>query len=68
MAEADADDAARFSVGEVVRLASGGPDMTVEAVPQDETSNVVCVWFAPRDGAFCRQAISVEALTHRSAR
>jgi hypothetical protein len=42
--------------------------MTVEAVPADETSDVVCVWFGARDGAFCRERIAVEALTHRAAR
>lgn len=59
---------ASFVAGDVVRLISGGPEMTVEAVPADETSDVVCVWSGARDGAFCRERIAVEALTHRAPR
>jgi uncharacterized protein YodC (DUF2158 family) len=35
-----------FSVGDTVRLKSGGPTMTVEAVDHHEGVNMVhCVWF-----------------------
>ena len=35
-----------FSVGDTVRLKSGGPTMTVEAVDHHEGVNTVhCVWF-----------------------
>jgi uncharacterized protein YodC (DUF2158 family) len=32
-----------FTQGDVVRLKSGGPDMTVEEI--DAQGNVICVWF-----------------------
>lgn len=35
-----------FSVGEVVKLKSGGPDMTVRSVPQDASHAYFCQWFA----------------------
>jgi len=35
-----------FKVGEVVRLKSGGPDMTVKTVPTDTVAKYYCQWFA----------------------
>jgi uncharacterized protein YodC (DUF2158 family) len=36
----------QFSVGDIVRLKSGGPDMTVRAVPNAHTQAYTCQWFA----------------------
>jgi uncharacterized protein YodC (DUF2158 family) len=36
--------AARFSVGEIVQLKSGGPKMSVKSIDADE--DVYCSWFA----------------------
>jgi uncharacterized protein YodC (DUF2158 family) len=35
-----------FELGEVVKLKSGGPDMTVKAVPTATTKRYYCQWFA----------------------
>jgi uncharacterized protein YodC (DUF2158 family) len=41
---------ADFSVGDVVRLKSGGPKMTVMWLPDREyTSAYTCAWFASDD-------------------
>ena len=37
----------KFKPGDVVRLKSGGPKMTIEAVTDFETA--VCVWFCQPD-------------------
>ena len=34
-----------FNVGDVVQLKSGGPKMTVTAVPDERGPTVGCVWF-----------------------
>ena len=41
---------ARFKVGDVVELNSGGPDMTVQCVERDylEKDHVDCMWFDDR--------------------
>ena len=37
----------RFKVGDIVRLKSGGPEMTVQIVTEDdESSGYHCQWFA----------------------
>jgi uncharacterized protein YodC (DUF2158 family) len=36
---------ASFSVGDVVRLKSGGPKMTVMWLPGPDTSGYTCAWF-----------------------
>ncbi len=39
--------AGKFQIGDIVRLKSGGPDMTVNAVNVGVTGKqVYCVWFA----------------------
>lgn len=35
-----------FVVGDIVQLKSGGPDMTVKAIPRQHASYYVCQWFA----------------------
>ena len=35
-----------FQIGEVVRLKSGGPDMTVRSTPSEHNSTYGCQWFA----------------------
>lgn len=35
-----------FQVGQVVRLKSGGPDMTVRSVPSEHNQVYHCQWFA----------------------
>jgi uncharacterized protein YodC (DUF2158 family) len=38
----------KYIVGDIVRLRSGGPDMTVQAIPEDENYKDFyrCQWFA----------------------
>jgi uncharacterized protein YodC (DUF2158 family) len=39
--------AKNFKVGDIVRLKSGGPDMSISSVTAGMTQNMVhCVWFA----------------------
>lgn len=35
-----------FNVGEIVQLKSGGPEMTVQLVPEKPTGHYKCQWFA----------------------
>lgn len=51
---------AQFKSGDVVKLRSGGPDMTVDAV-YEEDQEVRCIWFAGNE--LKREVISVHALT-----
>ncbi len=37
---------ASFAVGDIVKLKSGGPEMTVRVVPTDISRNYACQWFA----------------------
>ena len=39
----------KFKLGEVVRLASGGPDMTVMDIPTNTFKHVTCQWFDGND-------------------
>ena len=44
-----------FRVGDIVQLRSGGPEMTVQAVPVHPTDNYRCQWFVgakPQVGYF----------------
>jgi uncharacterized protein YodC (DUF2158 family) len=36
----------KFVVGSVVKLKSGGPDMTVRSTPRDSSDYYDCQWFA----------------------
>lgn len=36
----------KFSVGNIVKLNSGGPDMTVKTVPEGTGTYFDCQWFA----------------------
>jgi uncharacterized protein YodC (DUF2158 family) len=36
----------KFNVGDIVKIKSGGPDMTVQTIPTERTSNYRCQWFA----------------------
>lgn len=54
----------KFKVGDIVKLKSGGPDMTVEAVDRnfnnEETGSFTCQWFAGRkldEGSFPLESI-----------
>lgn len=38
--------AAAFSVGDIVQLKSGGPEMTVQTIPDTAYGNYKCQWFA----------------------
>lgn len=40
--------ATSFNVGDIVKLKSGGPDMTVKTLPQEKGTTYVCQWFAGR--------------------
>lgn len=35
-----------FNVGEIVKLKSGGPEMTVRNLIDDKSKNYACQWFA----------------------
>lgn len=35
-----------FAVGDIVKLKSGGPEMTVRAVPTELSKHYICQWFA----------------------
>jgi len=35
----------KFETGDVVRLKSGGPKMTVQEITQDEDEYIECIWF-----------------------
>lgn len=37
---------AKFSVGEIVKLKSGGPEMTVQIIPSSTNDQYYCQWFA----------------------
>jgi uncharacterized protein YodC (DUF2158 family) len=39
-------DSIKFSIGDIVQLKSGGPEMTVQTIPNAGTSNYRCQWFA----------------------
>ncbi|MEG3156306.1 YodC family protein [Lysobacter zhanggongensis] len=38
--------AAAFSVGDIVQLKSGGPEMTVQTAPDNAYGSYKCQWFA----------------------
>jgi uncharacterized protein YodC (DUF2158 family) len=38
--------AAAFSVGDIVQLKSGGPEMTIQTVPDNAYGSYKCQWFA----------------------
>ena len=45
----------KFAVGDIVRLKSGGPNMTIEEVPEERGGWYRCQWFAGKklsDGVF----------------
>lgn len=44
---ASTEDRVNIDVGDVVQLRSGGPDMTVEDVP--DTTQIACFWFVQKD-------------------
>ncbi|TAA09770.1 DUF2158 domain-containing protein [Pseudoxanthomonas winnipegensis] len=35
-----------FAVGDIVKLKSGGPDMTVKVTPELHSQHYTCQWFA----------------------
>lgn len=49
-----------FKPGDVVRLKSSGPKMSVNVVDEDNRQ-VECLWFTPED-KLCRQTFSAELL------
>ena len=36
----------KFAIGTIVKLKSGGPEMTVQSVPDPKNDFVYCQWFA----------------------
>lgn len=36
----------KFAIGDLVKLKSGGPDMTVKSLPTQTSSTYTCQWFA----------------------
>ncbi|RQU40501.1 DUF2158 domain-containing protein [Burkholderia cenocepacia] len=53
--------ALKFNVGDIVQLKSGGPEMTVQALPTTATSTVYrCQWFAGKkleSGPFAEESL-----------
>ncbi|MBE0422112.1 MAG: YodC family protein [Pseudoalteromonas sp.] len=37
---------ANFEVGDIVKIKSGGPEMTVRSVPSQHAAYYICQWFA----------------------
>ena len=38
--------ALKFKIGDIVKLKSGGPEMTVQTIPYERNSRYRCQWFA----------------------
>ena len=36
----------KYKIGDIVKLKSGGPEMTVQILPDNRHSNYRCQWFA----------------------
>ncbi|ALO34504.1 hypothetical protein CMT41_07080 [Colwellia sp. MT41] len=36
----------KFKVGDIVKIKSGGPDMTIQTMPSQRNSYYYCQWFA----------------------
>lgn len=56
----------QFKVGEVVKLKSGGPDMTVRSPPDLHRDYYVCQWFAGKkleQGNFPQDALEAVSQT-----
>jgi uncharacterized protein YodC (DUF2158 family) len=59
----------KFKIGDIVQLKSGGPEMTVNHVPEVATHSYRCQWFAGKkleSGAFPED--SLEAVTDTDAK
>jgi len=56
-----------FKTGDIVRLKSGGPDMTVKGYVLGDETSVICQWFAGREldklesGHFPEDSLEVRA-------
>lgn len=51
-----------FKIGDIVKLKSGGPDMTVKSLPTQMTSTFGCQWFAGKkleSGPFPAQSLEL---------
>jgi len=55
-----------FEIGTVVKLKSGGPDMTVQAVGnyglEDPKPGVSCIWFDPKLGQHVEKIFTPETI------
>lgn len=54
--------AVTFAVGTIVRLKSGGPEMTVQSLPSQHNAYYRCQWFAGKkleSGAFPPESLEV---------
>lgn len=57
---------AKFAVGDVVKLKSGGPDMTVRNLPSELTKTYTCQWFAGKkleSGHFAEESLDTAVPT-----
>ena len=43
----------QFKLGDVVKLKSGGPQMTIEALPGSNDQTIDCKWFSLSDDRTC---------------
>ncbi|WP_311754780.1 YodC family protein [Proteus terrae] len=50
----------KFNSGDVVRLKSGGPKMTVEG--NSGTGDAICSWYDESKGEYLKQAFAEDAL------
>jgi len=60
---------AEFNIGDVVRLKSGGPPMTVTMVPESPVESYKCEWFegtTPKEGLFPGAALQTNPSPPRS--
>lgn len=50
-----------FSVGDRVRLISGGPDMTIEKIHENDNT-VTCIWFWSTEKSLCKDFFQIQTL------
>lgn len=56
----------KFKIGDVVKLKSGGPDMTVRSAPDNPGQVYQCQWFAGKkleQGAFREESLEMASNT-----
>ena len=52
----------KFAIGDIVKLKSGGPEMTVQSLPDAPSRNYRCQWFAGKkleSGSFPQDSLEL---------